>query len=86
MPIALFSADIIDHYRLKERVLNGYFYMEIRKVMYGLPQAGIFTNKLIKEHLAQRGYIEQPPGSTDVWMISELNMLDTSTFNTFTMR
>jgi len=37
MPIALFPDDIIAHYGLNEKVLNGYVYMEIRKGMYGLP-------------------------------------------------
>ncbi len=36
MPIALFPTDIIEHYRLNEKVLNGYVYMEIRKGMHGL--------------------------------------------------
>ena len=52
MPITLFSADIIEHYRLKEKVLKGCVYIEIRKSMYGLPQAGILANKLLKERLA----------------------------------
>jgi hypothetical protein len=61
MPIALFPTDIIiEHYRLNEKVLNGYVYMEIRKGMYGLPQAGILTYKLLKERLARHGYFEQP--------------------------
>ncbi len=34
--------------------------MEIRKGMYGLPQAGILANKLLKEQLACHGYFEQP--------------------------
>ncbi len=74
MPITLFPADIIDHYRLKEKALDGYVYMEIRKGMYGLPQAGILANKLLKERLARHGYFEQPhmPGlwkhvSRPVW-------------------
>ena len=74
MPIALFPDDIIDHYRLKEKALEGYVYMEIRKGMYGLPQAGILANKLLKERLARQGYFEQPhtPGlwkhvSRPVW-------------------
>jgi len=41
MSIALIPANIIAHYKLNERVLDGYVYMEIRKGMYGLPQAGI---------------------------------------------
>jgi len=35
-------------------------YMEIRKGMYGLPQAGVLANKLLKECLARHGYFEQP--------------------------
>jgi hypothetical protein len=34
--------------------------MEICKGMYGLPQAGILANKLLKEQLAHHGYFEQP--------------------------
>jgi hypothetical protein len=34
--------------------------MEIRKGMYGLPQAGILANKLLKKRLAKHGYFEQP--------------------------
>ncbi len=28
--------------------------------MYGLPQAGVLANKLLKKHLARHGYFEQP--------------------------
>ena len=34
--------------------------MEIQKGMYGLPQAGILANKLLKKWLALHGYFEQP--------------------------
>jgi hypothetical protein len=34
--------------------------MEIRKVMYGVLQAGILANKLLKLCLACHGYFEQP--------------------------
>jgi hypothetical protein len=60
MQIALFPTDIIEHYRLNEKVLGGYVYIEIRKGMYGLPQAGVLANKLLKERLARHGYFEQP--------------------------
>jgi hypothetical protein len=60
MPIALFPTDIIEHYRLNEKALGGYVYMEIQKGMYGLPQAGILANKLLKKRLACHGYFEQP--------------------------
>jgi hypothetical protein len=58
IPIALLPDNIIEHYQLK--VLDGYVYMEICKGMYGLPQAGILANKLLKEHLVCHGYFEQP--------------------------
>jgi hypothetical protein len=34
--------------------------MEIFKGMYGLPQAGILANKLLKKRLARHGYFKQP--------------------------
>jgi hypothetical protein len=61
IPIALLPNDIIEHYQLQEKVLEGYVYMEIHKGMYGLPQAGILANKLLKGQLAHHGYFEQLP-------------------------
>jgi hypothetical protein len=61
-------------------VLNDYVYMEICKGMYGLPQAGILANKLLKKHLAKYGYFEQPhtPGlwrheSRQIWFNLAVN-------------
>jgi hypothetical protein len=34
--------------------------MKICKGMYGLPQAGILANKLLKKRLAKHAYYEQP--------------------------
>jgi len=52
MPRTLFPANIIEYYKLMDKTLDGCVYMEIRKVMYGLPQAGVLANKLLKECLA----------------------------------
>ncbi len=60
MPLSLFPQDIIEHYGLLDKAINGYVYMEIHKGMYGLPQAGILANKLLKKRLAKHGYFEQP--------------------------
>jgi hypothetical protein len=60
MPLSLFPQDIIKHYGLLDKVLNGYVYMEIHKGMYGLPQAGILAIKLLKKRLEKHGYFEQP--------------------------
>jgi hypothetical protein len=60
MPLSLFPQDIIKHSGLLDKVLNGYVYMQIHKGMYGLPQAGILANKLLKKCLAKHGYFKQP--------------------------
>jgi hypothetical protein len=74
MPLDLFPDNIVDHCNLRRKAKNGFVYMEIRKGMYGLPQAGILANKLLKKPLRHHGYFEQPhmPGlwkhvSCPVW-------------------
>jgi hypothetical protein len=64
IPFALFSPWIVKQYALKHKVLNGHIYLEMRRAVWGLPQAGILTNKLLKKHLAPYGYFEckQMPG------------------------
>jgi hypothetical protein len=58
MPLDLFPDNIVNHYDLKRKAKNGFVYMEIRRGMYGLPQAGILANKLLKKRLALHGYFE----------------------------
>ncbi len=74
MPLSLFPNNIIVRYNLLVKVLNSFVYMEIRRGMYDLPQAGIIANKLLKKCLACHGYFEVPhmPGlwkhiSCPVW-------------------
>ena len=43
-------------YNLKDVVADGWVYIEIRKGMYGLPQAGLLANIKLKKHLATHGY------------------------------
>ena len=64
MHIDLIPPEFADAYNLHDKVKDGYVYMEIRKGMYGLPQAGILANKLLKERLAPKGYyeVEHTPG------------------------
>ena len=38
--------------------LNGFVYLEIRKAIYGLPQAGILANQLLRQRLRPAGYYE----------------------------
>ena len=55
--IADMPEDVIDHYKLKDIATpEGYIYCEIQKGMYGLPQAGIIAQQLLKEQLEKNGY------------------------------
>jgi hypothetical protein len=54
--ISLIPEEIIQQYNLLPLVHNGYVYIEIRKGMYGLPQAGILANHLLRDRLAVYGY------------------------------
>ena len=56
----LIPQEFIDLYNLTPKVKNGYIYIEIQKGMYGLPQAGILANKLLKTRLADHDYYEVP--------------------------
>ena len=49
-----------DLYNLHDKLYNGFIYMEIRRECYGLPQAEILANKLLKKRLAKHGYFELP--------------------------
>jgi hypothetical protein len=50
--------EVIKEYNLRSLVKNGYVYVEIRRGMYGLPQAGILANKLLAKRLAKHGYCQ----------------------------
>ncbi len=56
MPIALIPEHILQQYELLAKAKHGYIYMEIRQGLWGLPQAGILANKLLKKRLKLHGY------------------------------
>ena len=59
IPITHIPEEIINEYKLRPKVhTDRAVYIEIRKGMYGLPQAGMLANKLLKRRLAQHGYYE----------------------------
>jgi hypothetical protein len=60
IPLHMLPQAIIDQYNLTPLVHNNYVYVEIRKGMYGLPQAGKLTNNLVIESLAPFGYHPVP--------------------------
>jgi len=52
-------ADIIKEYALEAKVRrDGYVYIEARKGMYGLPQAGLLAHQLLEKRLEKHGYTQ----------------------------
>jgi hypothetical protein len=56
MLISRFPQEIIQKYNLNALAVNGWVYIEIRKGMYGLKQAGLLGNQLLQTRLAPFGY------------------------------
>ena len=50
----------LDQYNLRDKIYKSFVYCEIRRGMYGLPQAGIIANQLLKKRLAVHGYYKLP--------------------------
>jgi hypothetical protein len=58
MPIPMFPAWIVKQYNLTQHVHKGYIYLEMRRAVWGLPQAGILANKSLRKRLLSHGYFE----------------------------
>ena len=59
MKLNLFPHDVIEEYKLNDKVdANGYIFCEVRRGMYGLPQAGIIAQNLLTERLLKAGYTQ----------------------------
>jgi hypothetical protein len=56
MLLSRFPEEIIQKYNLNALAVDGWVYIEIRKGMYGLKQAGLLANQLMQTHLAPFGY------------------------------
>jgi hypothetical protein len=56
MPLNLFPVWIIEQYDLKQHAKDGWVHLEIRRAVWGLPQAGILGNKCLCRKLAPFGY------------------------------
>jgi hypothetical protein len=53
IPLKILPDDIIEHYKLHDIACNGHVLVEIRKGMYGLPQAGRLAYDKLVTHLAK---------------------------------
>jgi hypothetical protein len=56
MLISCFPEEIIQKSNLNALAVGGWVYIEIRKGMYGLRQAGLLANQLLQTRLAPFGY------------------------------
>jgi hypothetical protein len=56
MPLSRFAEEIIWKYNLNALAVDGWVYIEIRKGMYGLKQAGLLVNQLLQTRLTPFGY------------------------------
>ena len=53
----MFPDDIIEEFNICDKVEpNGCVYIKAKKGMYGLPEAGLFSQELLAERLANHGY------------------------------
>jgi hypothetical protein len=64
IPLALFTTWIVEQYNLNEHAKNGMVHIEMRRAVWGLPQAGILANKKLRWKLEPHGYFkrENTPG------------------------
>ena len=59
-PLTMFPEHLAQQYQLREKEKNGFIYVETRKAIYGLPQAGVLANNLLEKRLAPLGYYNIP--------------------------
>jgi hypothetical protein len=62
IPLHMIPDEIMDLYNLHDLVEDGFVYVEVRKGMYGLPQAGKLANDRLTKFLEPHGYV--PTGIT----------------------
>ena len=58
MPLSLFPSWTKEQYNLDTLAKNRFVYLEMRRAVWGLPQAGILANKLLQKRLLPHGYYE----------------------------
>jgi hypothetical protein len=81
MMLSRFPKEIIQKYNLNDLTVDGWFYIEIRKGMYGLNQAGLLANQLLQTRLAPFGYYpaRHTPG---LWLNKKLGLSLSLTLST----
>jgi len=58
IPLRYIPATVLDKYQLRSFLANGSILFQINKCMYGLPQAGLLSQRRLIAHLAMHGYTQ----------------------------
>ena len=58
MKLEKHSNGVVAHYQLKEKAVNGFVYIAVKKGMYGLPQSGILAQKLLEERMGNTAIVK----------------------------
>ena len=58
MLIGIFPQHVIEQYNLMQKVYKRCIWIEIRRSIYGLPQARKLANEFLRKKLAPHGYFE----------------------------
>lgn len=58
IPLDIIPEAIINQYNMRDMAYRGKVYAEVRKGMYGLPQAGVLANKQLAANLKPHGYYQ----------------------------
>jgi hypothetical protein len=85
MLLSRFPEEIIQKYNLNALAVDGWVYIEIRKGMYGLKQAGLLVNQLLQTRLSPFGYYtaRHTPG---LWLHNTQPISFTLVVNDFTVK
>jgi hypothetical protein len=64
IPISMVPEEILTEYSLHALIHDGYIYVEVRKGMYGSPQAGLLANILLAK--ARQAWIQPIPSHSRI--------------------
>jgi hypothetical protein len=86
IPEHMLPQEIIDLYDLKDKIVDGFVYAEVRKGMYGLPQAGRLANLQLQKFLEQYGYVPCPISTPGLWKDLNIDLMFTLVVDDFGVR
>ncbi len=80
--LSLFPTWTIEQYNLNILAVDGWVYIEMRRAVWGLPQAGILANKRLRQKLAPFGY-HKSVNTPGLWMHKSWSITFTLVVNNF---